>query len=132
MCRASGHRLPMNVKYPCSDCDKSLTMGALRFTTGIFNMKGAYARFFLLLFTLFVAACGTIDTLKDKQLASDLEVYLSRYESAMRWGNPQHAYGFLKPELAEETVIPEGMENIQISQHGFVLPGFCRKRDRPP
>lgn len=86
-------------------------------------MNGLLVRtFLLLLLSLFHTACGTIDTVKDKRLGNELQVYLSRYESAMRWGNPQHAYGLLKPELAEQTPLPEGLDNIQISQYLVVSP----------
>jgi hypothetical protein len=98
-------------------------MDALCFTTGISNMKSVPARILLLLaVTLLPAACGTIDNIKDKQLGNDLQVVLSRYESAVRWGNPQHAYGFLKPELAEQTPLPPGLENIEVSQYVVVSP----------
>lgn len=92
-------------------------------------MKGARTRIpFLLLFALMVTACGSVDTIRDKQLGVDLEVYLSRYEAAVRWGNPQHAYGFLKPELADKTPLPSGLENIQISQYLVVKPPILLNR----
>jgi len=81
-------------------------------------MNGLLARTVCLLsLALLVSACGTIDTVKDKRLGNELQIYLTRYESAVRWGNLPHAYGFLKPELAETTEMPEGLENIQISQY---------------
>ncbi len=86
-------------------------------------MKGVSARIALvLLVTLLPAACGTIDNIKDKQVGNDLQAVLSRYESAVRWGTPQNAYGFLKPELAEQTPLPQGLENIEVSQYLVVSP----------
>ena len=86
-------------------------------------MKSVPARILLLLVpALFHTACGTIDNVKDKKLGNELQVYLSRYESAMRWGNPQHAYGFLKPELAAQTPLPQDLDNIEVSQYLVVSP----------
>lgn len=76
----------------------------------------------LLSLALSLAACGTIDNVKDKRLGDELQSYLTRYESAVRWGNLQHAYGFLNPELAETTVLPQGLDNIQVSQYLVVSP----------
>ncbi len=86
-------------------------------------MKSVPARILLLLLvTLLPAACGTVDNIKDKRLGNELQAVLSRYESAVRWGNPQQAYGFLKPELAEQTPLPHGLENIEVSQYVVVNP----------
>jgi hypothetical protein len=86
-------------------------------------MKGVPARIVLaLLVSVLNTACGTIDNIKDKQVGNDLQAVLSRYESAVRWGNLQQAYGFLKPELAEQTPLPRGLENIEVSQYVVVNP----------
>jgi hypothetical protein len=86
-------------------------------------MKGLSAHVVLvLLVTLLPAACGTVDNIKDKRLGNELQAVLSRYESAVRWGTPQNAYGFLKPELAEQTPLPQGLENIEVSQYLVVSP----------
>ena len=86
-------------------------------------MKSVPARILLpLLVTLLPAACGTVDNIKDKRLGNELQAVLSRYEAAVRWGNPQQAYGFLKPELAEQTPLPQGLENIEVSQYVVVNP----------
>ncbi len=86
-------------------------------------MKGVSARIgLILLVTLLPGACGTVDNIKDKRLANELQAVLSRYESAVRWGTPQNAYGFLKPELAEQTPLPQGLENIEVSQYLVVSP----------
>jgi len=86
-------------------------------------MNGLLVRIlFPLSLAVLLGACGTLDTVKDKRLGNELQVYLTRYESAVRWGNLAHAYGFLKPELADTTVIPQGLENIQISQYLVVSP----------
>ena len=86
-------------------------------------MKGVRARIVLvLLVTLLPAACGTIETINDKKLGNELQAVLSRYESAVRWGNLQQAYGFLKPELAAQTPLPQGLENIEVSQYVVVNP----------
>lgn len=86
-------------------------------------MKGVSARISLiLLVTLLPAACGTVDNFKDKRSGNELQAVLSRYESAVRWGDLQQAYGFLKPELAEQTPLPQGLENIEVSQYVVVSP----------
>jgi hypothetical protein len=85
-------------------------------------MKG-YLRYLpLLMLPLLLLGCSAVDTLKERQLGKELDNTLKRYNATIRWGNPVNAYGFLKPEIAVDTPIPSGMDNIRITEYLVVHP----------
>lgn len=81
---------------------------------------------FLLLSLLLLAGCSTVEStvekVKDAQMAKDLKKYLNGYESALRWGQPGQAYGFLSPEVAEQNPVPTGLDNIHVSEYDIIGP----------
>ena len=76
----------------------------------------------LLLMILAVAGCKMVDTIKEKQLGVELEDHLKGYQAALRWGRIEDAYGFLKPEIARQVVLPKGLENIRVTQYRVIKP----------
>jgi hypothetical protein len=85
-------------------------------------MKGHLRYPLLLMLPLLLLGCGAVDTLKDRQLGKELDYTLKRYDATIRWGNPADAYGFLKPEIAAETLVPSGLENIRVTEYVVVRP----------
>lgn len=82
--------------------------------------------FTLFLFALAVTGCKVIDTIHEKQLGVDLENNLKKYQATVRWGRLADAYGFLEPEIAREVRIPDGLENIRVTQYRIIKPPTFR------
>jgi len=75
-------------------------------------------RFLLLLSAcLLLAACQTpsIPSLSERSKDNKLRDTLNSYEVAIRWGAVDRAYGFLTPELSEQTEIPTGLGNFRVT-----------------
>ena len=77
-------------------------------------------------FTLIVAAtallasgCKTIQEIKGEDA---LKATLRSYEANMRWGHPEQAYGFLKPDVPDAEEIPEGLDNIRVTGYQVIRP----------
>lgn len=66
------------------------------------------------LLSLLLAGCQSVQ-FKDRQ--SSLEDSLRAYDSTIRWGSIADAYVFLTPELAKQTSVPDGLENIRVTQY---------------
>jgi hypothetical protein len=67
-----------------------------------------------MLLSLLLPGCQSVQ-FKDRQ--SSLEDSLRAYDSTIRWGNIADAYAFLTPELAKQTPVPDGLENIRVTQY---------------
>ena len=73
------------------------------------------SRFLILLFvTLGLSACQ-IASLTERSEANKLRDTLGDYESVIRWGDLEKAYGFLIPELNEKAVIPQDLANYRVT-----------------
>lgn len=66
-----------------------------------------------------VAGCQTFQHAKAKDALTGT---LSSYEGTLRWGDPAQAYGFLRPEAAEELEIPENIGNVRVTGYRVVSP----------
>ena len=74
----------------------------------------------LILLLAATTGCQTIDTIKEKQTIHDLEKTLYAYENTIRWGNLENAYAFLEPEIAAQTRIPTGLDNIRVTSYEVI------------
>jgi len=73
----------------------------------------------LLLSALLLPGCQTLDK-RDKDRA--LENTLHSYETAIRWSYIRQAYGFIRPEVAEQVQLPTGLENIRVTNYEILEP----------
>lgn len=67
--------------------------------------------------TLMAAGCKTIQEIKGEDA---LKAALRSYEASVRWGEPNQAYNFLAPEVAETAEIPADLDNVQITGYRVV------------
>jgi hypothetical protein len=63
-----------------------------------------------LLVCLALAACVTSAARQD-----DLQVTVRSYENVIRWGKIPAAYDFLRPDLADEARVPDGLDQIKVT-----------------
>ena len=76
-------------------------------------------RFSLLLAVILLSGCQSLGEQKrDERLTETLRAY----SSTLRWGDLRHAYGYLRPEQAEKTEIPTGLDNIRVTHYEVVDP----------
>ncbi len=81
-------------------------------------MRGHQQLFFWLILMLVMAAgCTPIQSIRDKQTIVDLEKTLNAYENTLRWGRIENAFAFLDPEIFTQTSVPEGLDNIRVSEY---------------
>ncbi|MCP4284911.1 MAG: hypothetical protein GY792_10730 [Gammaproteobacteria bacterium] len=85
-------------------------------------MKTRLLRPIYLLPTLLLLFIGGCQTLENKKSDIALENVLSSYRVAVRWGNPDKAYVFLKPENLSEEGIPSGLDNIRVTGYEVIRP----------
>jgi len=82
-------------------------------------MKRHRQLFFWLILAM-AAGCQPIQTIKDKQSIVDLEKTLNAYESTIRWGRLEDAFAFLDPETHGQVSIPEGLDNIRVTEYHVI------------
>ena len=75
----------------------------------------------LALFIVLLVSLAGCKTVGDYQSGVDLGSVLSKYETMVRWGQLAQTYGFLKPELAAETSVQTGLENIRVTGYEVVM-----------
>ena len=69
------------------------------------------------LLLLFIGGCQTI---ANKQSNIELEKVLNSYHTTVRWGNPEQAYIFLKPESFPDLEIPSDLDNIRVTGYEVI------------
>jgi len=73
----------------------------------------------LLIVVMLFAGCQTLE-IKERQ--NSLDKALNAYETAIRWSYIRQAYSLLKPELIKDIEIPQGLENIKVTQYEILEP----------
>jgi hypothetical protein len=68
---------------------------------------------------LLLAACSTVQS--DKR-ALALQAATTAYESAMRWGYFETAYGYLHPDLRAGKDLPAVLKNLRVTGYEVVQP----------
>jgi len=76
-------------------------------------------RLTLLIVVILLAGCQSLE-IKERQ--NSLEKVLNAYETAIRWSYIHQAYSLMKPELIKNTEIPQGLENIKVTQYEILKP----------
>lgn len=74
----------------------------------------------LLLPVLLLGGCLGNFTQKDDE--KSLQATLRAYEGTVRWGRLEDLYGFLDQEMAKDTLVPRGLENIQVTGYEVLRP----------
>lgn len=72
-------------------------------------------RYLLLLVAYLSLAACQVASLTERSEANKLRDTLADYESVIRWGSLEKAYGFLTPELNEKAVIPNDLGNYRVT-----------------
>lgn len=69
----------------------------------------------LTLLALILSGCKTLGRMSQKESEKALQITLRGYETTLRWGQPSQAYSFLSKDLQEQTTLPSGLDNIQVT-----------------
>ncbi len=72
-----------------------------------------------ILILLSPAGCGAVK--KDK-LAVGLQSATNAYQSALRWGYYETAYGFLHPDARQDKPLPKVLEGLRLTGYDVVQP----------
>lgn len=73
----------------------------------------------LLLGALLISGCATVE--KDKR-ALALQAATNGYQSAIRWGYYETAFGYLHPDLRKGQSVPEGLKDLRLTGYDVVQP----------
>lgn len=74
---------------------------------------------FALAVALLLTACQ-VPSITDRARDNKLRTTLNSYESVIRWGTLEKAYGFLSPELSAKASIPAGLGNIRVTSYEHI------------
>lgn len=66
-----------------------------------------------------MAGCATIE--KDKKAVA-LQAATHGYQSALRWGYYETAFGYLHPDLRQGMRVPEGLKDLRLTGYDVVQP----------
>lgn len=80
----------------------------------------------LLLGVLLISGCATVE--KDKR-ALALQAATNGYQSAIRWGYYETAFGYLHPDLRKGQPVPEGLKNLRLTGYDVVQPPTMQDED---
>ncbi len=79
---------------------------------------------FLAITCLLLTACQ-VASIAERSEANKLRDTLNAYEAVVRWGSLDQAYGFLTADLAAQSTVPPGLDNIRVT--GYELLSGPRK-----
>ena len=68
---------------------------------------------------LLLAGCASVE--RDKQ-AIALKSATNGYETAIRWGYYETAFGYLHPDLRKDKDLPDGLGNLRVTGYDVVQP----------
>jgi uncharacterized protein YceK len=71
----------------------------------------------LLTTTLLMAGCASVE--RDKKTIA-LQAAANGYQSAVRWGYYQTAFGYLHPDLRRGKPLPEGLKDLRVTSYDVV------------
>ncbi len=70
---------------------------------------------------MLLPGCQVIET---KEQQNTLDKALRTYETAIRWSYLRQAYSLKKPEQLKDIEIPQGLENIKVTQYEVLKPAI--------
>jgi hypothetical protein len=79
----------------------------------------------LLLATMLLGSCGTIE--KDRK-ALGLQASTSGYQSALRWGYYETAFGYLHPDLRKGKPVPPELKGVRLTGYDVVQPPLIQEK----
>lgn len=77
-----------------------------------------------LLLAATLPACGSVK--KDKMVVT-LQNATNSYQSALRWGYYENAYGFMDPEKRKDRDLPDNLEGIRLTGYDVVQAPIAKK-----
>jgi hypothetical protein len=75
---------------------------------------------------LLLAGCATVE--KDKR-AIALQAATNGYQSAIRWGYYETAFGYLHPDLRKDKPVPHGLKDLRLTGYDVVQPPTMQDED---
>lgn len=75
---------------------------------------------------LLLTGCATVE--RDKR-AIALQAATNGYQSAIRWGYYETAFGFLHPDLRKDKPLPEGLKDLRVTGYDVVQPPTLQGED---
>lgn len=80
----------------------------------------------VLVSAVLLAACATVE--KDKRVLA-LQAATNGYQSAIRWGYYETAFGYLHPDLRKGKPLPEGLKDVRLTGYDVVQPPTMQDED---
>lgn len=75
---------------------------------------------------LLLAGCATVE--KDKRAVA-LQAATNGYQSAIRWGYYETAFGYLHPDLRKDKPVPESLKDLRLTGYDVVQPPTMQDED---
>lgn len=75
---------------------------------------------------LLLAGCATVE--KDKRAVA-LQAATNGYQSAIRWGYYETAFGYLHPDLRKDKPVPERLKDLRLTGYDVVQPPTMQDED---
>lgn len=75
---------------------------------------------------LLLAGCGAVE--KDKR-TNGLQAATHGYQSAIRWGYYETAFGYLHPDQRKDKAVPESLEGLRLTGYDVVQPPVMQDED---
>lgn len=75
---------------------------------------------------LLLTGCATVE--RDKR-AIALQAATNGYQSAIRWGYYETAFGYLHPDLRKDKPLPEGLKDLRVTGYDVVQPPTLQGED---
>ena len=86
-------------------------------------MQKARSVFLIIILALLFTGCESlspIQAFKDKDKQDSMTKTLHSYELTVRWGELGQIYSFLHPDLAKESKIQDGLNNIRVTSYEVI------------
>lgn len=79
-----------------------------------------------LLAAFLLGGCGTIE--KDRR-ALGIQASTAGYQSAIRWGYYETAFGYLHPDLRKGKAVPTELKGVRLTGYDVVQPPLIQEKD---
>lgn len=86
----------------------------------------SFGLLYALLASLLLSGCGAVE--KDKR-AVGLQTATNGYQSALRWGYYETAYGFVHPDLRKNKPLPPLFNGLRLTGYDVVQPPTLQDKD---
>lgn len=81
----------------------------------------------LMMAVILVSGCATVE--KDKRAVA-LQAATNGYQSAIRWGYYETAFGYLHPDLRKDKPLPDSLKDLRLTGYDVVQPPTLQSENK--